>query len=133
MPLPDIPPGIETKANNELAAFAETIGGMQGGYLSSHSRYFQGILSSAVPEDGQTATPDPSKKPTDQAESYADESITFPASPIIAMGVDVYDGDSGKGYIVFAEIKIAGQLWRKQTDYGPESRSYDWVEIDEVA
>ena len=128
MPLPDIPPGLEARANQALATFIETLEGIQPDYLIQHGGYFQG-LHAAIPADGADYVPDPDQHPTDQAESYADEGVTFPSNGPIALGIDVYDGPQGKGWIVYGLIIVAGQVWKKQADQGPMGLSFDWREL----
>ena len=131
MPLPDIPPGLEKKANEAFDAWFDNVITWEPGYQGTHGKFFQGILSSAIPDDGAESTPDPSKRPTDQAEDYADVGAVFPSHPIIAMGIDVYEGPGGHGYIVFGEIRVAGKVWRRQVDVGPSGRTYDWREVED--
>ena len=130
MRLSDIPPGLEKKANEQLDEFSLSVQTIQPGYLQAHGVNFQGIISSAVPDDGQEIQPDKSRKPTDQAQDYDDVGVRFPLKSIMAFGCDVYVGPLGDGYIVFGEIEVAGKLWRRQIDYGPSDRSFDWREME---
>jgi len=134
MPLPDVPVGIQNQIDTQMETLRDNLAAGQTAYLASNSKYWQGILFSAVPADGGVATPDKSKKPTDQSESWNDFGVIIPASPKCAMAVDVYDGPDGKGYVIRGHIKIAGQEWyRVRHAVGPETwrEMDDWKEIVE--
>lgn len=46
--------------------------------------------------------------------------------------IDVYEGPSGKGYVVNFETIRAGKKIRKSVNYGPEDhRETDWTEVPE--
>lgn len=127
MGLPDIPPGIETQANARFTEFLAAIGTRQTDYLAAHGRYYQGILT-GLPENGNAAVPDRTKKPTDQAEDWVAFGITLPngnGASVIGYGFDAYTA----GYVAFGEIKIAGQTWRRQTDFGGGMETFDWTEF----
>jgi len=129
MRLHDIPPGLEKKANEQLEEFSLSVQTIQPGYLQAHGVNFQGIISSAVPEDGQEIQTDKSRKPTDQAQDYDDVGVRFPLKSILAFGCDVYGMGENQGYIVFGEIRVAQRLWRRQIDYGPSGRTHGWNDI----
>lgn len=127
MGLPDVPPGIETQANARFDQFVSAIGSLQTGYLAANGRYFQGILT-GLPADGSPSAPDKSKRPTDQAEDWAAFGITLPNNDgpsVIGYGLDVYPA----GFVAFGEIEIAGKTWRRQTDFGPDGKTYTWRDI----
>lgn len=46
--------------------------------------------------------------------------------------IDVYEGPSGKGYVVNFETLRAGKKIRKSVNYGPEEyRESDWTKVQE--
>jgi len=40
-----------------------------------------------------------------------------------------YIGALGVGYIIFGKVSIGDVTWLCANDYGPENRSFPWVEI----
>jgi len=132
MGLPDIPAGIEKKANDALAAFATSLADVQPGYKKTKGRYWQGIQCAAVPEDGAEIVPDTKKHPTDQAEDYDDLGVKIPAKSPCTFSVDVFDGTKGQGYQVNARLEIAKKTWRKTVGVGEYGASADWAEEGEI-
>lgn len=131
MPLPNIPAGIETKANQILGDLQTVLAPVQVNYLKANRGYWQGIRSHVVtPKDGGKSAPDKTRKPTDQKENWTDVAVTLPASMEITATVNVYDGPNGKGYEMVGEIEIGGRLWRRTVNVGLEKyRDGDWRDV----
>ena len=49
-------------------------------------------------------------------------------TPTLTAQVDVYDGPSGKGFVVTAFSRTPGQAWYCATGQGPEARNRAWRE-----
>jgi len=72
------------------------------------------------------------RKPTDVAENWDDALIAAPPAGYDCW-VDVYDGPSGKGYVVWYETTRGADTIRKALNYGPETyREQDWTVHVEV-
>jgi hypothetical protein len=125
--MPDV--GSNPTTDPTFDDWVKKVDAMQPGYLTKKGRYFQGILTGTPPEEGSTHTPNDKLKPTDQAESYADEKLAFPSDAKCAMGVDVYDGPNGKGYAVFGVYQKDGKTYRRQIGRGSHTKSYDWRDV----
>ncbi len=131
MPLPNMPAGIETKANSIFGNLLLGLTGVQPNYQRQHGRYWQGLRTHAVtPADGKAAPPDTTVKPTDEAENWNALGVALPSSMEIATRVDTYDGPEGQGYVVIGEVEIGGRLWRKCMNVGPETyRTHAWMDV----
>lgn len=123
------------KADAMWSNLASHVADRQAAYLATNGRYFQGIRThSPVPADGAGAAPDPSRKPTDQAESWQDAGFALPAAMPAALAVHVYDGPKGKGYTAILEVLVTGKRLMRAESFGPEAvhRTHAWAEIREV-
>lgn len=70
-------------------------------------------------------------KPSDVGKSWADLGLPDP-DPQYECWIDVYDGPSGKGYVINYEFNKGGTLIRKALNVGPEEwREKDWEEVVE--
>ncbi len=134
MGLPNIPLGLEAKANKILSDLVIALDPIQKNYFQTSKKMWQGIKTPVLaPKDGNKVAPDKSLKPTDQKESWSDVAIPLPSTMEISTAVDVYEGPQGWGYVVRGEIEIAGKAWVKATNIGPEKyREHDWVEISSI-
>ncbi|MCL5264906.1 MAG: hypothetical protein M1343_06910 [Chloroflexi bacterium] len=131
MPLPEMPADKETKANNVLGSLLLGLTTVQASYQHQHGRFWQGLRTHAVtPADGKAATPDTTRKPTDEAEDWVAAGVALPASMEVAIRVDTYEGPEGQGYVVIGEIEIGSRLLRRCVNVGPEVyRAHDWVDV----
>src|SRR3989304_6835515 len=129
---PPPPPQLNV-FDSRLDALLVKLQTFQSDYASLHNgRYYQALLShSAVPADGLETNVDRlSFRPTDQAE---DLSLLFALTALpdhapFAFRVDVYAGPNGAGYMVIAQSRIAGQLWERTLNAGPEPwREQGWI------
>lgn len=97
--------------------------------------YLQALWShSAPPADGALVAPDLLiSKPTDQAESFFDlwsAVIITDGKVPVRLRIDVYDGPSGKGYVIVVESIIAGSTYTRSINTGSEKwREQDWIEV----
>lgn len=71
------------------------------------------------------------RKPADVSKSWDDLKLPDP-DPQYECWIDVYDGPSGKGYVINYEFNRSGTLIRKALNVGPEEwRERDWEEVVE--
>lgn len=127
---PKLPEGLEAKANTILSDVANSIGPLQADYQTQHGHYWQGLRTHGLlPKDGAAAAPDKSRKPSDQVEDWNAAGVSLPSTMVVAVQVDNYDGPSGQGYVVIAEVELAGRVWRRALGIGPEARSHDWQKV----
>jgi hypothetical protein len=111
----------------------------QNTYASNHGgRYWQGIITTnlaAMPDNLTTGSilevvPDTTRKPTDQAESWAAASINLGATIPMALEIHAYDGPSGKGYVGIVWAKWTGTWYRRSQAFGPETwRTVAWAAV----
>lgn len=128
MALPNIPVGIETRCNGVLDGVVSQLATLQS--VGGNGRFWQGARTHATaPSDGNKSAPNLSAKPTDGT-SWSAKGVSLPASMEIAVEVHEYQGPMGPGYRVIGLIEIAGQLWKRAIDLGPEGRSHDWVRVN---
>ena len=123
-----IPNDLLTKLNTLLDDTAAQVAAVQAAYRSARNRYWQGARTHAVPpSDGATAPPDLTRKPSDQAESWASFGIALPAQMEAALSVDAYQSRAGHGYVVNADVIVAGVHYRRSRNFGPETwHERDW-------
>ena len=117
--------------DTRLAAFLPTIIERQEQYRSANGHYFQGLRTHAQPpSDGIDIAPDQvDRKPTDQLYAWSDVG-PLPSQMGSSLSIDVYDGPSGKGYVVRLEVDINGTVWQRRWNVGPETwRSHNWREL----
>ena len=123
-----IPTDLQTKLDALLEDMADQIASVQEAYESIYVRYWQGSRRHAVtPSDGATAPPDLTRKPSDQEESWATFGFALPAQTEAALSVDAYQSRAGHGYIINADVIVAGVYYRRAVNHGPEAwREHDW-------
>lgn len=105
-------------------------------YLDTKGRgYMQALWShSTPPADGALVAPDlPTSKPTDQAESFADlwSAVVIGQGKLpVRLRIDVYDGPSGRGYVITVEVIMAGRTYTRSINVGSERwRDVGWTEL----
>jgi len=97
--------------------------------------YMQALWShSAPPTDGALVAPDLlTSKPTDQAESFSDlwSAIIIDSGEMpVRLRIDVYDGPSGKGYVIVIETIINTRTYTRSINTGGETwRDVGWTEV----
>lgn len=121
---------VPTRIRNEFPTIANAIVNYQIAYFEENGRYWQGIRTHEIaPTDGRTEVPIKTRRPSDQAEDWS--AISLPNSMDVALEVHTYDGPNGKGYIIFGECIIDGEVWRRAINFGPETyRDSDWIVIN---
>lgn len=132
MPLPIIPPGLEAKADKILADVGVSLAAMQPDFLATRTRYWQGICTHpTLPKDGNKTAPDKSRKPHYQDEDWNAVSVTLPATMEIAVTVNTYQTPrDGWGYECVGSLEIAGQVWQRTINVGPETwREHKWQDV----
>lgn len=107
----------------------------QAAYFAARGRYWQGLVTSEIPEDGAEAVANYTSRPTDQVETWADIfGAALGASLPVALAVDVYEGPQGHGFIARVWIRYAGTIYTKAQNHGPESwRTANWAIFDPEA
>ena len=125
---------IKAAAQSFVAQQLGTIIPVQNQYFNK-GIHFQGINTPDIPpDDGATVVPDLSKKPTDQAESWADMftgPTALPGAWNCQMQIDVYDGPLGKGWTLTGRATKLPTVMSKVWNFGPETwRETDWVETE---
>lgn len=108
---------------------------IQADFYSNYGRYWQGLRTHiVVPEAGSPSPPMTTTHPTDQPESWADVGVPLSDTMDMALTVSVYDGPSGKGYVVVAETVISETLWLRTINFGPETwRQHYWISMSITA
>jgi hypothetical protein len=107
-------------------------------YASNHGgRYWQGIRVidlADLPNNPQNVNatvletaPDLTRKPTDQATSWADAAIDLGATLPMAIAIDVYNGPLGTGYVGQVWVRHNGTVYTRAQNHGPEDwRTFSW-------
>ncbi len=101
----------------------------QDAYFAAHGRYWQGLVTSSIPEDGAEAVADYTSSPTDQAETWADIfGAAIGMSLPVALAVDVYEGPQGHGFVARVWIRYDGTVYMRAQNHGLESwRTAAWA------
>ncbi len=99
---------------------------------SNFGFYVQGLgTHSTIPEDGNMVAPDfPQLTVTDQPFSWGPFLSYFPETMITSMSVILYQyAYSHSGFIARFEMRLNGDLYRKQIAYGPHAdhETLDWI------
>ncbi len=90
-------------------------------YKALRGDYWQGQRTHAtVPRDGAALPPDLKRK-VDRYDDWQTFGASLPPQLECALQVDTYSGASGSGYTVTATVEIAGELWTRTANVGPES------------
>jgi hypothetical protein len=122
---------IRQTVNNWLAVRWPVLVDRQEQYFASREHYFQGLWThSAAPIDGAETSPDRlAASPTDQAARWPDF-ITLPDLLPCALRLDVYESEEGHGWIAVLRIQVAGTIYERQAQVGPdETRTSDWQPV----
>lgn len=136
-PIIDIQPGQKvgnapTDLDPLVNLLAASLTSWQDANAQSLGRYVQMLTAfSAPPIDGIALVPDlVNAKPTNEQLKAADvwAAVKWPTALPASVSVDVYDGPSGKGYVVQVLTKFNGVLWAKAVNSGPERwRDSNWA------
>ena len=134
VPLPTLaPPVLLQQFDTLIALYSPGLLAWQTTYSASRGgRYFQGLQShSVIPADGTATPPDRlTTRPTDQPDTLTSfwEGAGLPAQTPYAITVNVYDGPDGRGFEVVYSAVIAGQLYNRTQNVGPERyREQAWT------
>lgn len=105
-----------------------TIQTREATYFTNHGKYFQGVYTNATPTDPAELVPDLTKKPTDQAETWANANFTMPATMPVRLWIDVYNGPQGHGWTLNAQVIVGANTWQICVQgAGSETwRAFDW-------
>jgi hypothetical protein len=115
-----IPNDLQTKLDALLDDTATQLAAIQDAYYAIHRRYWQGARTHGViPADGATLAPDLTRKPTDVAASWSTVGLNLPAQTEGALSVHIYETRAGHGYIINADVIVAGVHHRRSVNFGP--------------
>ncbi len=94
-------------------------------------RFWQGPRTHAVlPADGTATAPDLTKKVNGE-DDWQTFGAQLPAAIECAFEVSVYDGPAGEGFTVTATVEVAGQVWQRTANVGPEKhRAAGWNRVE---
>jgi hypothetical protein len=114
-------------ANARIDALMLKIDKMQESYMKNKKRFWQGIRThDAAPSMDTPARPDKKRKAT-ECEAWEEAGIDLPDDMPISMQVDVYDGESGKGYVCIFQAKQNGLTFMRCINHGAEThREKPW-------
>lgn len=119
-----------------IDAYLPKVQGYELNYLDTKGRgYMQALWShSAPPADGALVAPDLlDSQPTDQAETFDDlwNAVVVADGKIpMRLRIDVYDGPSGRGYVVTVECVVAARTYTRAVNVGNEKwRDVNWTEV----
>lgn len=125
---------VRAQADAAIAAFLPVFAERQEEYLTRTGgrTYWQGLETHAsTPTGGTNAAPTLTRRPHDQAESWADEGYSFPDSSF-SLTVNVYNGPRGHGYEVVVRFRDVGGVWSRTINVGPETeREQAWLLLAE--
>lgn len=129
--LPDNPPGIRAKVDAIVNDLADAASAFQSVKLAARGRYWQGLSSHAAPPaDGAASAPDRARAAQGETENWSDAGLPLPPLMECAARIDVYDGPSGRGYVIAGELLLAGVRYLRRIHTGPEAwREHDWVPV----
>ena len=130
---------LRTRVDDFIANRLPLIVARQENFRTNRGRYWQGLLTHTVvpahtnSADGDSIADGLVQTPTDSLDNWAAVFPEWTADSIpCALRVDIYDGPSGKGWVLFIFVRFNGQLYRRGLNVGPESsRSHGWTVIDE--
>lgn len=125
--LPDNPPGIRAKVDgivNDLVTAAAP-------FQAAKSRYWQGPATHAAPPaDAAASPPDLARAAHGETESWSEAGLPLPPLMECAVRIDVYDGPSGRGYVIAGELLLAGVRYLRRAHAGPEAwREHGWTPV----
>jgi len=125
-------PQVKFEIDSAAVAHLSKLSDFETAYKAGHRNFYQQLWSNSVtPADGAALAPDLlNAGPTDQAEKLADflAAAQLPATMEYASKVDVYDGPDGPGYVLSLRVILAGQLWQRSINTGPEAwRDQAWA------
>ena len=130
MPLPDVPVGLERKANEQIDTFLVMLRAAQDDYHAVYGTYLQLLPSHMVPpKGGQETAPDAlQRKPSDRLHAW--DRVGAPVKSLVALSVNYYGGPLGDGYELVSQIRVADRLWQRRLNAGPETwRAHDWQDV----
>lgn len=119
---------VRTQADTALATFLPILATKQAAYFARVGRYWQGLETHVTTPTGGTASvPTLTRRPTDQAESWADQGYAVP-SRSFSFTVNVYDTGKAHGHELVTRFKDAGGMWQRVVNVGPETdREQPWT------
>jgi len=122
-------------ANARINFFYPQIWKLEKFCWSNYGFYVQGLRThSVIPEDGNLVAPDfPRLSASDQPFGWGPFLSFFPPTMMTALCIIPYQCDGHHpGFIVSFEIRLNGDLYRKQIAYGPHAgrETSDWTIIE---
>jgi len=123
-------------ASARIAYFSPEVFRLEKYIWSNYGFYAQGLNThSVVPSDGNLEPPDfPQLSVPDQPFGWGPFLAYFPPTMMTCMQVVIYNyPHCHPGFIVTFDIRLNGDLYKKQIAYGPhaERETFDWILIKE--
>ena len=129
--LPDNPPGIRAKVDAIVNDLADAAAPFQSAKAAGRGGYWQGPRTHAAPPaDGAALAPDLARAAHGETETWSDAALPLPPQMECSVQIDVYDGPSGRGYVIAGEVLLAGVRYLRRAHVGPETwREHDWTPV----
>ncbi|HEU4594598.1 MAG TPA: hypothetical protein VFS10_05470 [Pyrinomonadaceae bacterium] len=125
------PAQIRNTVETRMRALISDLLQRQRVYQAMTGRLWQGARTHAVlPKDGTATAPDLTRK-ADGEDDWQTFGAQLPAALECAFEVGVYDGPAGEGFTVTATVEVAGQVWQRTANVGPEKqRASGWYRVE---
>ena len=123
-------------ASARIAYFWPEILRLEQYLWSNFGLYIQGLRThTIIPVDGVLTAPDfPNLTVQDQAIGWGRFLMAFPPTMMTALSIITYKApDAHSGFIARFEMRLNGDVYKKQMAYGPYSdrETYDWIIVEE--
>ncbi len=127
------PTEVQGTATAKAATVKAPIARAAPTYVASKGHYWQGLKTSACPQDGGTLPPVTNTAPYYEVETWdtVAPGLFNPAGEPVAWWVDNYDGPNGKGQVICQCYDSAGiDFYKCDDQFGAEPwRTYDWTAV----
>ena len=125
---PKLPNQIKNSGDTELNILVSDLEQKQTQYVKENGTYWQGLRTQPSPPSKQEISNLGSK--ADNGKSWDDMEIQVPSLSRFSYRIDVYDGPSGKGYVLIIQTEEDGKMYQKSINVGSETyRGRDWTYI----
>lgn len=122
---------IRDAIDARLAALWPHVVARQTAYYNAQGRYFQGILTPDTPSDGNEAAAILTRKPHDQAATWAMAGYNLGATIPMSIALDTYTSANGAGWVGRVAVTVQGTTWARARGVGPNAAQYThgWREV----
>lgn len=124
------PAQIQATIDADYAVFGNSIATAQATYFAAHGRYWQGLVThSVIPADGASVAANQLLlKPSYEAQGWFVLGVAVLNKPY-ALEIHQYHGPGYFGFMAILYVTIAGNLWVRMKDSGPEPyRTQGWTQ-----